>query len=256
VGLLPKGYNDEYGKPYILGASQELIAGILDKIKKKAAKDCDELLLVLMSDLVQGPGEDHPREMDTQDVKEQCDMFIHAILPMAHKANKIYSVTALSRFHADPGQFADDYIASELGAYGKRSKIKIDLVVGNTHFRFKHHGPRLGTRPHLRGDTTRRFMRDSHTEALESGEPTPDVFVFAHWHQHFHESVEVRGPDGNRILQTFYIPPMTFPDKRSTNVVQRLDEVQIGMIALDVEDGKVTERQWFERFSTRIVIRH
>ena len=256
VGLLPKGYKDEYGKPYNLGASQKLIAQILDKIKKKAAKDCDELLLVLMSDFVQGPGEDHPREMDTQDVKEQCDMFIHSILPLAHKAKKIYSVNALSRFHADPGQFADDYIASELGAYGRRSKIRIDLVVGGIHFRFKHHGPTLGYRPHTRGDAVRRFLRDSHTEALESGETTPDVFVFAHWHQHYWESVKVRGPQGDRILQAFYTPPMTFPDKRTQNVVQRLDEVQIGMIALDVEDGKVTEQKWFERFSTRTVIRH
>jgi hypothetical protein len=257
VGLLPGGYRDEYGKKLLLGASQKLIWKQFKAIEKKAFKDCDELILVLMGDLVHGPDKDQPGQVDSASVKDQCDIFIHAILPIANKATSILSVDANSRFHVDPGRFADDYIASNLGAFGKRSQIKIDYMVSGLHFRFKHHGPMLGSRPHVRGDAVRRFLRDSQQEALETGEKAPDVFVFGHWHTPYWEPLKVRDPKGDKLLQAFYCPPLTFPDKRTINVVPRLDEINIGALALDVDgEGNLKSQEWWKTFSTRTVIKH
>ena len=122
---------------------------------------------------------------------------------------------------------------------------------------FKHHGPALGGVPNTRGDPVRRFMRASHFDALQEGEETPDVWIFAHWHNFFTESIRVQSPSGVRDIQTYYCPPLTFPDKRTLNVVPRLERVDIGVLALDVEDGKIVEvHEWFKRYSLRKIIKH
>jgi len=255
VGLLPKGYRDEYGAKLNLNASQELIWKQFKWIEKHCTDDCDELLLVTMSDMVHGPNKDDPSQVNA-DVKAQAEMVIHALLPIAHKSTKIYALDALSRYHADAGRFADDFIASELGSYGGRAFIRHDIVVQGVHFRLKHHGPTLGYRPHTRGDSVRRFLRDVHIEALQEGEETPDVFVFAHWHNYYREAVTVHGPNGDKDIAAYYCPPLTFPDKRTMNVVQRLEHADIGALAIDVEDNSVTHHEWFKRYSTRKIIRH
>jgi len=256
TGFLPKGYRDEYGAPFPINSIQKLINKQFDAIKKKAFKGCDELILCLMSDLVHGPDLDHPGEVNTPDVKTQCEMGIHALLPVANKASAIYALDALSRFHADAGRFADDFIASELGAFGKRAYVRHDIIVQGVHFRLKHHGPSLGYLPHTRGNSVRTFLRASHTEALQEGTETPDVFVFAHWHNWHRETVAVHGPGYSKDVTAYYNAPLTFPDKRTMNVMQRLEYVDIGALAIDVEDNSVTHHEWFKRYSTRKIIRH
>ena len=50
---------------------------------------------------------------------------------------------------------------------------------------------------------------------------------------------------------------MTFPDKRTLNVIQRIERADIGALALDVEDGKIVEvHEWFNRYSLRKIIKH
>ena len=256
MGFLPKGYRDEYGKKIPLGASQKLVSKQFKKIEQLADKGCDELILVLMSDLVHGPDLDHPDQMDTTDVKTQCRMVIHALLPIANKATSIYALDALSRFHVDAGRFADDFIAGELGAFGGRAFVRHDIVVQNVHLRIKHHGPTLGYLPHTRGNSVRAFMKASHTEALQEGIETPDVWVFAHWHNYHRETITVRGPGYEKDIRAVYGPALTFPDKRTENVIQRLEYADIGVHAIDVEDGRLTFHKWFERFSLRTIIHH
>ena len=99
-------------------------------------------------------------------------------------------------------------------------------------------------------------MRASHTEALQEGIETPDVFVFAHWHNWHRETVTVHGPGYSKDVTAFYNPPLTFPDKRTMNVMQRLEYVDIGALAIDVEGDSVTPYEWFERYSLSKVIRH
>jgi len=257
TGLLPGGFRDEYGIQYPLGASQKLLWKQFKAIEKKAFQGCDELILVLMGDLVHGPAKDYPGEVITPDVKTQAEMVIHALLPIANKAQSVYSVDALSRYHVDAGRFADDFIANELGGFGGRSHVKLDLTVQDVHFQFRHHGPSLGYRAGTRGDPVRRFMRDAHFDALEIGEKTPDVWVFGHWHTYHWEPLKVSTPDGDRMLQTFYCPALTFPDKRTLAFVKRIETVHVGAIAIDIDEkGQLTQHEWFKKFSTGKVIRH
>jgi len=256
TGLLPKGYKDEYGAKLPLNSIQELIWKQFKWIEKRAFEGCDELILCLMSDTVHGPDLDHPGQVVTPDVKTQCEMGIHALLPIANKASKTYALDALSRYHADAGRFADDFIASELGTYGKRAFVRLDIDVQGIHFRLKHHGPTLGYRPHTRGDSVRRFLRDMHMEALEAGDDVPDVFVFAHWHQYYRETYSVKGPQYDKDITAYYNPPLTFPDKRTQNVIQRLEYADIGAVAIDVEDGVVSHHKWYKRYSIQKVIKH
>jgi hypothetical protein len=209
-----------------------------------------------MSDLVHGPDLDHPGEVSTPDVKTQCEMAVHALLPIAGKASAIYALDALSRFHVDAGRFADDFIAGELGAFGGRAYVRHDIVVQGVHLRLKHHGPSLGYLPHTRGNSVRAFLKASHTEALQEGIETPDAFVFAHWHNWHRETVTVHGPGYSKDVTAYYNPPLTFPDKRTVNVMQRLEHVDIGALAIDVEASRITHHEWFKRYSLRKIIRH
>ena len=120
----------------------------------------------------------------------------------------------------------------------------------------KHHGVTLGYMPHTRGDSVRRFMRATHVEALQEGIETPDVFVYAHWHNYYREAVTVQGPKGDKDITTYYCPPLTFPDKRTQNVIQRLEHADIGALAIDVEASRITHHKWFKRYSLRKIIRH
>ena len=257
MGLWPRKFRADDDDKYItLGKSQKHLLKRLEKVTKMAQEGTDELLLVLMSDLVHGPEKELPEQMDTTNVKAQCDAFIQAILPLSNRADRVYAIDALSRYHVDPGRFADDYIAKELGAFGHQAYVSLDLVVQDVWFRFAHHGPSLGTRPHTRGDSVRRFIRDTHIEALEEGQKTPDVFVFAHWHQYYDETVTVQGPGYSKNLTAYFCPPLSFPDKRTMRNVKRIQKVDVGMLALDVEGGNVTAHKWFDRYDVRKKIKH
>ena len=257
MGLWPKKFRADDDDKYItLGKSQKHLLKRLEKVTSMAQEGTDELLLVLMSDLVHGPEKEFPEQMDTTNVKAQADAFIAAVLPLSNRADRLYAIDALSRYHVDEGRFADQYIAQNLGAFGLQAYVSLDLVVQDVWFRFAHHGPSLGTRPHTRGDAVRRFMRDTHVEALENGSKTPDLFIFAHFHQYHWEPLKVEVPGGERLLQTYYCPPLSFPDKRTMRNVKRIQKVDVGMLALDVEGDRVTAHKWFDRYDVRKKIKH
>jgi hypothetical protein len=238
VGMWPKGY--PLNKPVSLGPAQEFANEQLDIALERYQRPAKKRILVIMGDCVHGPGEDYLTEMETSDAKKQCDAFLHSVSPFAARSNDIYVIDDASGHHVDPSRFGNSYIASELGAFGLRAYIKMELEVNGLVIGLKHHGPTLGYMPHTRGNSVRAELRAMHYEALNKGKDAPDISVFAHWHQFFHETLSVGDPNnGHRILHAIYTPALCSADQRTLRNVRRLIMSDMGTIQIDVHpDGK------------------
>lgn len=253
VGLWPKNYRTEYTEKQSLTKSQKFIQKQVDRAIKLADEPADERILVLMGDYCHGPGEDYPYEMVTTDGKEQADAFLEAISPLAARSDRIYVIDDASQHHVDPSRIVNRYIAEELGAWGKRPYIKMELRIQGLRILLQHHGPPLGTRPHTLGDPVRRHLRDLHYEAMVRGEEAPDIVVHAHWHHYWREQLRVSGPLGHKTLAAFYIPALCSADQRTLRNVKRLVLSDIGTLALEITDGEVRRIKLFEEFDGNIV---
>jgi hypothetical protein len=253
VGFLAPGYSLDGEKAIPLGKAQKFIHKRFKKIVKFMDDNpVDSMVLVLIGDLVHGPNMDGLRYMDIVDGKTQCDAFLHSVGPLAARADKIYVIDDGSRFHVDVARWSNDYIAQELGAFGRQAYPKLYINAEGLKFRFKHHGPSLGWREHTRGDPVRRYLRDIHYASIKRGEQAPDISVFAHWHQPWEEHLRVRYPTGHKVLSVYFTPAMCSADHRTLTHVDKVELATIGCIAIDVEDGAHKVHKLYDDLDVRI----
>jgi hypothetical protein len=253
VGFLSPGYMLDGEKAIPLGKAQKFIQKRF-KIINKFLDDnpVKKLIVVLMGDQIHGPNVDGLRYMDIVDGKTQCDAFLHSIGPLAARADSIYVIDDGSRFHVDAGRWSSDYVAQELGAFGRQAYPKVYLKAEGLKFKFKHHGPSLGWREHTRGDPVRRYLRDEHAIAVKRGEYAPDVAVFAHLHQPWEEHLRVRYPTGHRVLHAYYTPAMCSADHRTLTRVDKVELATIGCLAIDVENGEHVVHKLYDDLDVRV----
>ena len=247
VGLMSPTWRDQDGKKASLGKAQQVIWRQLQEIIK-LVDDMTSFVLIIMGDCVHGPSRDNPRQMDAVDGKTQADIFVDAIGPIAARAKQIYVIDDGSRFHVDDARWSNDYIAQELGAFGKRAYPALELRVEGLTLWVRHHGPALGYRPHTRGDPVRRYLRDVWQDALADGKRAPDISLFAHWHQAFRESIEVSEPQGRRTLYAYFAPALCAADWRTLTRVPKAQISDIGAIALDIDGEHHTYHRWFSYY--------
>lgn len=252
MGAWPANYKDEYGKRTSLGVAQKLIWDIRNQVIREVSEDVDEIILVIMGDTVHGVGEDFPAEMESVDGKTQANAFLSFINPLAEQAKEIYVIDDASAHHVDRARFSNAYIAEKLGADGPH--IKLDLHVQDLVLQLKHHGPPLGTRPHVRGDGIRRYLSDINTESVMAGRDAPDICVFGHWHQWWIEPKRVSTPKGHRILTSYNIPALCAADQRTLRNVKRLVLSDIGFLAIDVEGDEHNHRLWMRQFDNTVAV--
>ena len=100
-----------------------------------------------------------------------------------------------------------------------------------------HHGPPPGSRSWLKGNEARFYLRDRMLREIQAGRKPADLYHRAHYHDLVIEELRVNGYKATLIVT----PSYTFPGAWTKQATKSVYEVTNGMIALEIEDGKLRE---------------
>ena len=110
-----------------------------------------------------------------------------------------------------------------------------------------HHGAGPGSRNWLKGNILKWYTESLMQDCIDLQEPVPDVVLRAH----HHEPIYTRGvhQTGGRVWRTdaFITPPFCFIGSHAQKVIRSPGRMSVGMVALEVVNGKLLDWHFFLR---------
>jgi hypothetical protein len=130
-----------------------------------------------------------------------------------------------------------------------------EAVVDGLRLDLSHHGAPPGSRNWLRGNILRLYAQSIMDDALSSGEAPPDLIARGHYHQFTTEIVTRRALGKTWRTWALICPAWCLVDDYARKVVKSPWRASIGMVALEVIDGRIVELHEFMRtidYRTRV----
>jgi hypothetical protein len=112
-----------------------------------------------------------------------------------------------------------------------------------------HHGPSTGRRVWLSGNEARYYLRSIMLGDLTHGKTPPDLVLRGHRHVYIDEVVR----EGNYCSRIIIAPPLCLPGEFAIQVAQSSGKASVGILALEIENGKtITPFEFTQDFTTTI----
>ena len=122
-------------------------------------------------------------------------------------------------------------------------------------FDLAHHGPGAGARNWLKGNILRLYTRSIMMDDLQAGREPPDLVVRAHFHNYVPETVKIRTNGHTHRTEAFILPSFSFLDDYARKVAKSPSSVTVGMVVVEVINGKIHEIHDGEDFIQRFDLR-
>lgn len=106
-----------------------------------------------------------------------------------------------------------------------------------------HHGPSLGSRHWLTGNTLRYATRSVMLDCLTRGKRPPDVILRAHHHGLVHETVR----EGGHTCEAIALPSYCGMTHYAAQVTRSAYLLACGLVALEIIDGRLAQVHTFAR---------
>jgi hypothetical protein len=214
----------------------------------------DELIVFFMGDVVHGDRK--PEEVFASSLRTQCDTFIACVKPFTARASKVYFIRG-TKYHIGEDGIIEDTLAQELGCFGLKSFMKMEVNVQGVRFMLQHKGPRPGSRRWTKGNSMRYFLNDRHIAATQRGTKASDIYLWAHNHEYRREAVEAEYP-GNNFHESkgYLLPAWCVANEFALANVGHLELSDIGNIYFIVEDGVAKSYKQFTRFDNVVRVKH
>lgn len=130
-----------------------------------------------------------------------------------------------------------------------RSYYQAQCTVLDKTIDIAHHGPPTGRRVWLTGNEARYYLRSIMLGDLTHGKIPPDVVLRGHRHVYIDEIVR----EGDYKSRIIIAPPLCLPGEYAIQVAQSFGKATVGMIALEIEDGKtVNTFEFTQDFTTSV----
>ena len=110
------------------------------------------------------------------------------------------------------------------------------LRVEEALFDIAHHGSHPGGRVWLRGNPARFDLRDAMLSEILRGQPVPNLYVRAHYHQPIDELTTLEGGHSSRVM---IVPSWQAADQFVRKVAKSPARICCGMAAIEVIDGQI-----------------
>lgn len=106
-----------------------------------------------------------------------------------------------------------------------------------------HHGPGAGLRNWTRGNAFELYAKSVMMDDIDLGLPVPNVLLRGHKHEFIYRRTIHQVKDKIWEMPAFITPPMCFIDSYATKVVNSPSFMGVGMLALEILDGRL--HQWY-----------
>ena len=105
---------------------------------------------------------------------------------------------------------------------------------------YAHHGPPPGNRTWLQGNVALYYLKDIMLRELEDGREPPDVVLRGHYHEYVPVPWIVRKRGRDWFSQLVICPSYFMFDDWTYRIMRSKAEHSIGMVAFEIEDGKIS----------------
>ncbi len=242
--------NEAYSVPVELNPAQEYLYEIyrwgMSEIAKLAGKR--PLHLIVNGDMTQG--DRFKEELSFPLVADQVQIASDLICRWKNiKTLKSIRITKSTRVHAFEDGQADTAILNKVRAVHKDTRLvgHGQLEVAGVLLDYAHHGPPAGVRSWLKGNLMRYYLKSLMDTALKDGLRNPDAVLRAHKHERVEEwVVDWRGDERVKTLG-ITTPSFQLLGSHAQKATLSNAKVTNGMLALDVEDGRIREVHWFAK---------
>lgn len=258
VAVMPPKVVERDDSPHLQAPAQKLIYKSWLKRRKEIFKMLDkrvvdELVVFFMGDVVHGNRK--PEEVYATSLRTQMDAFVTLAKPFVTRSSRAYFVRG-TKYHVGENGICENTLAQELGCFGLKSYMKIEVNIQGVRFMLQHKGPRPGSRRWTKGNSMRYFLKDAHITAAQRGRKASDIYLWAHFHEYRREVVEGEYPDGYHEAKAYLLPAWCAASEYALTYVQSLELSDLGNIYFIVEDGEAKSYKQFERFENVVRVKH
>ena len=109
----------------------------------------------------------------------------------------------------------------------------------NIEIDYAHHGPPPGTRPDLRGNSARAYLKGICATAVGFDERPPRLVLRGHYHVPVEETVYTRFRGGWVKSTIFLLPSFTFPDHHTIQAARSEGKVTVGMMIFTINGDEI-----------------
>lgn len=259
VGLMPPKVVERDKSPHLQAPAQKIIwkrwlKNRLEIFKMLDEGVVDELIVLFMGDVIHGNKK--PEQVFVVNQRAQMDAFVTIAKPFTARASKAYFVRG-TKYHIGEDGIVEDTLAQELGCFGLKSFMKLEVDVQGVKFMLQHKGPRPGSRKWTKGNSMRHFLKNAHVTAAQQGRIASDIYLWAHFHEYRREAVEEEYPgDVFRRSKGYILPAWCAASEYALVNVGHLELSDLGNIYFIVEDGKAKSYKQFTRFDNVVRVKH
>jgi hypothetical protein len=217
----------------------------------------DEIVVIDHGDPVQGNG--FARELVSTRPSDQFEIAYMNKIPLMRLPNvkRALFVRGTGTHEFQEGS-AQAIIAARIEAETKK-KVEVvyhaEAIVDGLRLDLAHHGAPPGSRNWLRGNILRLYAQSIMDESIASGEAPPDFIGRGHYHQFTTEVVTRRALGKTWQTRATILPAFCLVDDYARKVVKSPWRASVGMLALEIIDGRIIEQHEFLKsidFRTRI----
>ncbi len=247
---------DKEGNPFYapvqLNPIQEYLWEIDCEAREKvfALAGNDEIVYIENGDMTQGnhfsDGLVSGKEVDHVQIAVDC------IVPWIENKNvRTVRLTKSTGVHAFREHSADVSVTNDLKRMYPKKDIRLvghgRLNVGGVLIDYAHHGPPAGVRSWLKGNLMRYEVKSIMDTCMKDGREVPHIIARAHKHERVEEWVTEWRMDERVKCVGITTPPMQMLNEHARKVTSSEQRVTHGMVAIEVEDGRVVDVHWFAK---------
>lgn len=210
----------------------------------------DEVVYIENGDMTQGnvfsDGLVSGKEVDHVQIAVDC------IIPwIEHKNVNTVRLTKSTGVHAFREHSADVAVSTRLKDAYPGMDVRLvghgRLNVGGVLLDYAHHGPPAGVRSWLKGNLMRLTVKSIMDSCMKDGREVPHVIARAHKHERVEEWVVEWQMDKRVKCVGITTPSMQMLNEHARKVTNSEQRVTHGMVAIEVEDGKIADVHWFAK---------
>lgn len=218
------------------------------EVMKLAGKS--DVHLFVNGDMTQG--DRFREELSHALLDDQVRMATDVILQWKSSNLKSVRLTKSTRVHAFNDGQADAMVTRNVKDNIPNTRLVSHgrAKVGGVLVDYAHHGPPAGVRSWLKGNLLRYNTKSMIDTCIKDNEPVPDVVLRAHKHERVEEWVtDWRRDERVRVLACT-VPSFQMMTSHAQKATNSEPKVVNGMLAIEVEAGRVRDVHWFAKMVT------
>lgn len=212
----------------------------IEKTKELAGKD--EIEILHIGDITHG--DKYLSDQMSVNMSPQLISAAYNFVPLLDISNvKKLRIAVGTPAHNFGESSTEDVVTEILSSKYPKKDIKSlyhgILNIDGFRIDYAHHGPPPGSRNWLKGNVARLYLLSAMMTELDMDRVPANLFVRGHYHTYVKEWARIVRKETAYESWILIMPPLCIPNAHAIQVTRSVPDVHVGMIALEIVNGRL-----------------